>query len=148
MNYDRADELITGLWTVFPLLFRLIRRGWQKGSKDGLSVYHYETLGFLMRDKRLSMSAIGKVLGVAKSNLTPIVDALVRKGLVARNIDASDRRVIHISLTSKGQKFMDEGKKRAKEDLRKLFGHLNDRDLRALVASFVRLSGTLSHTSL
>jgi DNA-binding MarR family transcriptional regulator len=41
-------------------------------------------------------------LGVTSGNVTGIVDRLVEQGLVSRNLDTGDRRVIHLEATEKG----------------------------------------------
>lgn len=147
MNDAIADELILDLWGAFPPLFRLIRRGWKKRSELGLSVYHYETVGLLSMQERMSMSQIRDLLGVAKSHLTPIIDGLAQQGLVRRIPDEHDRRVIHVSLTARGRKFMNVGKERARDDMKELLGGLATDDLKTLVASLKRLREVLSRSN-
>jgi DNA-binding MarR family transcriptional regulator len=143
-----ADDLIADLWAVFPPLFRLIRRGWQRGNAEGLSVYQYVTLGILLRQDTVSMSEIRDQLSIAKSNLTPIVDGLVQKGFVHRDTDKDDRRVIRISLTARGEKFMIQGRERARADMHRLFRSLGHKDLSALATFLKHLNGLLSQVNL
>ena len=49
-------------------------------------------------------SEIGQKMMVTVSNLTGIVDRLEEKGLVLRDRDAHDRRVVRVKLTPKGAK--------------------------------------------
>ena len=51
----------------------------------------------------LPMSDISYRLGVAKQNITPLVDRLIADGLVARVRDSDDRRVVHIVLLDAGR---------------------------------------------
>ena len=48
------------------------------------------------------MVDIAMDLGVTGRTLTSIVDALVTQGLLAREMDAADRRAIHLRLTESG----------------------------------------------
>jgi DNA-binding MarR family transcriptional regulator len=52
---------------------------------------------------RIRMGELSVALGVTARNVTTIVDALEREGLVARMPDPKDRRAILLALTPKGQ---------------------------------------------
>ncbi|HWP60085.1 MAG TPA: MarR family transcriptional regulator [Candidatus Acidoferrales bacterium] len=52
----------------------------------------------------IPFSEIGQKMMVTVSNLTGIVDRLEEKGLVVRERDAHDRRVVHVKPTPKGAK--------------------------------------------
>ncbi len=54
------------------------------------------------REGPLSMSEISKKVLIPKSNLTPLVDKLIKKNLVLRENDYSDRRIIRVRITEKG----------------------------------------------
>lgn len=47
-------------------------------------------------------------MNVVKSRVTKIIDGLVKRGFVHRTKDPEDSRVTLLSLTSKGQKKLDE----------------------------------------
>lgn len=51
-----------------------------------------------------TMSQFSESLGVPLSSATRIVEWLVRAGYLARQTDASDRRVVRVSLTDEGEK--------------------------------------------
>lgn len=53
-----------------------------------------------------SMSKLSKALCCHKSNITQIVDALVKNGIVVREPCKTDRRVLHLKLTSKGKELL------------------------------------------
>ena len=59
------------------------------------------------------MSELGKFLLVSKPNITFLVDRLVEDGLVKREPDESDHRVIYIHLTEKGKQFVQRKKEQA-----------------------------------
>jgi DNA-binding MarR family transcriptional regulator len=54
-------------------------------------------------DDGLDMTSIARHLGVDNSTATRLVDGLVRKGLVTKGQDASDRRVTRVRLTNRGE---------------------------------------------
>lgn len=55
------------------------------------------------RGRPVAMSKISGRLNVTSSNLTGVIDRLVRKGLVRRFRSKKDRRVQHVELTPEGR---------------------------------------------
>ncbi|WP_051564064.1 MarR family winged helix-turn-helix transcriptional regulator [Desulfovermiculus halophilus] len=59
----------------------------------------------LFRDRRyVTLTQVGRELGVAKSRATALIDALVGKGLAERNPDPHDARIKMITLTRQGDR--------------------------------------------
>lgn len=52
-----------------------------------------------------SFGELAELLGCDKTNITGLVDRLVRRGLVARRVDDADRRVTRLELTPAGAAF-------------------------------------------
>lgn len=55
-------------------------------------------------DDSKSMSAIAKLMSVTTGTLTKAMDALAEKGYVVRSRSKTDKRVVEVSLTERGQK--------------------------------------------
>lgn len=143
MNCIEIDDLILNLWSAFPYIFKLIRQGWSN-EKNDLSIYHFEIMGILMKQNNISMSEIRHLLGIQKSNITPLVDKLVNDGLVERFIDLDDRRIVRISLTDKGKHFMLHGKEQAKQNLKQIFAKFNNENICNISHSFKEIHNLLS----
>ncbi len=56
----------------------------------------------------LTVGEISAQLGIAKPNITPLVDVLDKKGLVERSRNAADRRVVHVQLLPAGETLANE----------------------------------------
>jgi MarR family transcriptional regulator, lower aerobic nicotinate degradation pathway regulator len=91
--------------------FLLVRLGLQfKGraleqlTRDGFSQYHYSVLAMLDERPRETQAAIADSLGLDRSQLVRILDALENEGLVTRLRDRSDRRRHMVSLTANGRR--------------------------------------------
>ena len=72
-------------------------------EKMGLTLPQYYVLATVGYSGSLPFGEIGQKMMVTVSNLTGIVDRLEEKGLVARERDTHDRRVVHVKLTDKGR---------------------------------------------
>ena len=93
----------------------------------------------------LSITEISRSFGIAKPNITPLVDRLIEEGLVMRERNSADRRVVNVVIC-------EEGRKRLSQIYRGLCDHLFDwtcaldeEDLRAFneaLETIVRLLST------
>jgi DNA-binding MarR family transcriptional regulator len=71
-----------------------------------MTVAQLRVLLLLYTEGQSRMSSIASALGIAVPTATGIVDNLVKKDLVIRNDDATDRRVVICTLSPKGQKII------------------------------------------
>jgi DNA-binding MarR family transcriptional regulator len=74
-------------------------QGW---SEDGLTIPQMRLLWALRDEDGLPVGALADHLGVNPSTITGHVDRLVRQGLVRREEDAIDRRIVRNYLTAEG----------------------------------------------
>lgn len=58
------------------------------------------------RNPGISQTALSRAIGSDKSTLTPVLDDLVKRGLISRERTAADRRLYELTLTEPGRKAM------------------------------------------
>jgi DNA-binding MarR family transcriptional regulator len=68
----------------------------------GLTMSQLRVLHHLNRQPGMTAGTLAERLGVRPSTVTGIVDRLVRHGLVERQADLQDRRVVRNNLTTRG----------------------------------------------
>lgn len=56
----------------------------------------------------VSVSDLGRLLRVKSPTITPSINSLEEKGTLERKMDRNDRRIVRISLTSKGRQYLEE----------------------------------------
>ncbi len=78
----------------------------------GLSPGRFAALILIDRNPGISQTALARAIGSDKSTLTPVLDNLVKRGLISRVRTRSDRRLYELSLTDEGRKAV-----RAMQDL-------------------------------
>lgn len=76
------------------------------------------------------MGQLASALGVTLPTVTGIVDRLVEHGLVRREEDPSDRRLVVVRLTESGRALMDRLRSRGRADFAVTLDRLGDDDLR------------------
>lgn len=80
----------------------LLKRQPAELVKSRISFTQMVILGILSRMDNAKMGDLSKTLGVTKSAVTGLIDRLIRAGLVRRSRSKEDRRIVRVSLTSKG----------------------------------------------
>jgi DNA-binding MarR family transcriptional regulator len=74
-------------------------------SKEvGESPGRFATLTIIARNPGISQTELSQASGRDKSSITPVIEDLVRRGLVERKRVRSDRRAWRLSLTASGKK--------------------------------------------
>lgn len=105
--------------------------GWQK---FGLSHSQVGMLFMLHFYKQLQVKQVADHLGITKSAASQMLDSLADKGLVARQPDLKDRRIVRFSLTTKGNQTLKKLHKLKFAGMRSRLDSLSSKDLKALAA--------------
>ncbi|MEI8175498.1 MAG: MarR family transcriptional regulator [Candidatus Omnitrophota bacterium] len=86
----------------------LMRRVEKRIASLGISTSSFNILMILSSNvgKGCRQEEISQLLLVSRANITGLIDHLVKKGLVKRCADPSDRRVWNIMITAKGEKLL------------------------------------------
>lgn len=92
-------------------------------------------LGSLKRHGTQSMSDIGKCLSMPKPHVTVIVDKLIDEGLVERQSDPNDRRIVNILITERGFSVFETIKKEISENLKLKLTKLNEEEQEILATA-------------
>jgi DNA-binding MarR family transcriptional regulator len=98
----RLDQLVRvaeAYGEALGIIDRLRIQGW---SEDGLTIPQMRLLWTLRDEDGQPVGALAEHLGVNPSTITGHVDRLVRQGLVRREEDPGDRRIVRNYLTDEG----------------------------------------------
>ncbi|MDD5454394.1 MAG: MarR family transcriptional regulator [Candidatus Ratteibacteria bacterium] len=86
-----------------------------RGEIGEITIPQFHILEYLHNKKESVMREIADYLFVTPPAVTGLVDKLVKIGLVRRGFSPSDRRIIIVSLTSKGENVISKIKSQADE---------------------------------
>ncbi len=101
----------------------------EQKTRSQLSPLQHIAVSTLYRRGSLSMSELALAMQVSKQQLTPLVDKLINQGLLAKNKDQNDRRVMRIEVTEQGRNMFSELFAEIKCDLVEKLGALPGEDL-------------------
>ena len=130
----------TSLWIRF-LRFSIFSNKKLQGDlvKLGLTQPQFYVLATIGFAGGMPFNEIGAKMMVTVSNLTGIVDRLSEKGLVVRQRDTHDRRVVHVLLTDKGIELYDSSIPSFEKSLSEFFSPLNKTEQKELAVLLRKL---------
>jgi DNA-binding MarR family transcriptional regulator len=115
------------------------RRSQEVGEGPG----RFATLTLIARNPGISQTALSLAAGRDKSSLTPVVEDLVRRGLVARNRMRDDRRTYRLNLTAAGKKTLTQLIRCARRHERNLDAIIGQRDRTRFIKILKRIAAEI-----
>jgi DNA-binding MarR family transcriptional regulator len=73
-----------------------------------LTIAEFKLLRSIQNDEKLSAGELARRLGLSSSRITRIIDGLVQKNMVRKDVGGRDRRVVDIQLTPFGIETRDQ----------------------------------------
>ena len=131
VNEKLYEEIMEQLLFFLPLLNKKFLREDEIFKSEVLFPSHIQILLVLSNQKQMTMSEISKEINVINSNLTPLVDKLIKNGYLKRQTSKKDRRVVQISITPQGKAFVQKHKEYVKQLLIERFENLTEEDVKA-----------------
>ncbi len=130
---------------LFVELFRDINNIEEKQIKTGefanLTLNDMHVINAIGTGKPKNMSSVAKALNVTMGTLTIAVNGLVKKGFVERVRSEEDRRVVLVSLTSKGKKAFARHEKFHADMIDAIVERLSEEEKKVLAKSLEDLNG-------
>lgn len=94
-----ADEILD----IVPTIMRVIRAEMQNQRSEDLTVPQFRTLLFISRKPGSSLLTVANHLGLTPPTVSKMVEGLVLKQLIMREISSKDRRKVTMKLTCQGE---------------------------------------------
>ena len=142
MDKNQLSVLAANIISIKPLFYKTLGKPmpWNSDITPGA----YYLMLYLKKHHSLSMSELGKMLLISKPNVTALVNKLIAKGFVERSSDKLDRRIIMISLSEKGNQFVEKSNKKYLEYTKKRLLSLTDAELELFSNSLQHVKDILS----
>jgi DNA-binding MarR family transcriptional regulator len=123
---DLADRLHSAA-------IHLLRRLRREDDASGLPAPQLSALSVIVFGGPLTLGDLARAEQVRPPTISKLIVALEQQGLVEREVDTGDRRVVRVRATSRGTKVLQDGRQRRVAALVSSLGALSARD-RALLA--------------
>lgn len=102
-----AQDCAREILEVTPLVIQAIRFEMRSHRLTDLSVPQFRTLAYISRHPGASLSEATEFIGLTLSSMSILVNGLVERGIVEREVSSQDRRRIHLTLTPVGEHMLD-----------------------------------------
>lgn len=130
---ERMNRMLDDVYLIFPLFHRTLMR--PEGLSHNPMSSEFKVLMILHKKNSLPTSKVGRWLGISKPNMTAVIDKLITDGYVKRDQNPEDRRVVDISITEKGRRYITNSKEEARESVRKRLSTMSEDDISTLYTS-------------
>jgi len=131
---------------------RSINRFLRQGIPDvwmdvSLTIAQVKSLFFISNGKEVNFRMLAAALKVTPSNVTGIIERLVEQGLVSRNENPDDRRMLILHLTPKGETLVASLRERRVSQMSIVLSKLAVEDLKTISLAFKILSQAIDAQS-
>jgi len=134
------------IWHALNMMNRkLLAHADRAFSKIHLRFIEFRILFILNRTGPTPMVRIAKELGVTKAAVTSIIDDIEAKGLVRRDRDTKDRRLLNVEITPAGRKLLTQAEKTHFEVIAGLLATLTQEERRTLMRSYEKIGKALEN---
>jgi MarR family transcriptional regulator, 2-MHQ and catechol-resistance regulon repressor len=130
-------HLFLVLWKAFKAFEHIDKRSITELGLGGFS--DFAILELLLNKGPTPINTIGKKIHLTSGSITAAVDRAEKKGLVERQWDPGDRRIIHASLTAEGKATIKAALKKHALALEEAAGGLNDAERSQLLKLLKKL---------
>lgn len=143
-----SDWLTPHLDRLAEVAGRFMRHFHARAETAGcLPASQFFVLKHLGRIERCTVSELAQQMGTSVAGATGLLDRLVKAGLVRRQRDRADRRVIRISVTPAGTAALEQDRLRRRAVLAELMAALEPDEVRQLVAIYEKLNRAVPFAS-
>jgi MarR family 2-MHQ and catechol resistance regulon transcriptional repressor len=139
MANPKRQDLVQQFFETLTAVHRLVgdARSVTHGQKERRSKERRqpqtELLYILSRIKELTIKEIAAKMYITSSAATQMVESLVKQGFLERKDDPKDRRVVRVSLTSRGKAYFSRFKKEHLGRIDHAIKKLSDKELKMLI---------------
>lgn len=143
---NKKADAVFGIFPVVKQLMKYVGpQNTTLGASLKLTPVHHQSLLYIYMKKDCKMADLAKELFVSPPAITRIIDKLIDKGLVERNADKVDRRIIRLRMTEKGRRTLEEGRREVGILMEELLSRMEKEDYNMLIRGAKALSEALKN---
>ncbi|RHW19238.1 MarR family transcriptional regulator [Sphingomonas gilva] len=105
----------------------------------GMRQVLFGILSIIAANPRINQGNVGRALGIQRANMVSLVNELVDRDLVLREVAADDRRAFSLTLTPAGRKIVAQCVKLIEAHEARLLADLSAKERTALIAMLSRI---------
>lgn len=137
------EQLIQLVERYEELTFLIHKKGeylTNKEISDELTYDQHFTLRYIMKKEPCTSTDLAQEFHVKKSAITALINRLVTKGLVTRERNDIDRRVVYLHVTPKGMEFYDACNNKIHDLVSKIISHFKEEEILTFMGTYEKLA--------
>jgi DNA-binding MarR family transcriptional regulator len=138
---EQLEEILNGFAEVISKIVLDLHQ--QHLAELDLTLSQAQALRVLRRDGTLPTGRLALELRISAPAVTQLTDRLIRKGLIARQAAAADRRTVLVALSGKGRRLIDQFRKRRCEIFSGALAQLREVERAEVIASLEKMVAAL-----
>jgi len=142
---DSEKQAYKPLAIMLPQLFRQTVKIPAQLTKKGLAHSHVNVMLMLEAYPMSTLSEIGRRMSIFRSNITPLIDGLVKHGYAERTPHKTDHRSVCVSLTAAGHDIVNELHEEIYQRMHEMAGALTIQEKKRFQYICSELGELLSH---
>ena len=146
MTASREDLTSEALRELESLAAQRRRALCQRPPHRELSLPQFHVLLILMERGPTTLSELASILDISAPSTSSIVDRMEERGLLVRERDTVDRRIVHVRASELGRSTAEEMMGMKRELLQSLLDRMTDQELGDFVGGLKALQSALSRT--
>lgn len=146
LNEELIDSISLNLFLAIPLFRKRLLHMDVLQREYNIPLSHVQIMAMLNDHGSMNVSEISRRLGIAKPNITPLIDHLIENKYVERIRDEHDRRMVNVNICPEGITQLAEIRGKMKELVGSWASALSASELRELNNSLLTLTRLLGTT--
>lgn len=143
VSEDKSKELLSAVTRIN----KLAHNGFRKKNMPNREFMFLKTINYMKNHenvnecslKGVKASDLSKYLMVTKPAISKLINTLEEKGLVERITDKSDRRVVYINITPKGENILIEQTKVFEKFTHRIVEKMGEKDTDEMIRLFQKM---------
>ncbi len=146
VNDALIDSVAQNLFMALPIFRKRLLHMDVIQREFNVPLSHVQVLAMLNDNGSMNVSEISRRLGIAKPNITPLIDRLIADQFVERSRDDADRRMVNVHICPAGVARLQEIRVKMRELVGEWATSLSITDLRNLNQSLTTITQVLGST--
>jgi DNA-binding MarR family transcriptional regulator len=130
---------------VIPLVMRTVRTKLREHRTADINVPQFRAMAYIDRNNGASLSDLATHIGLTLPAMSKLVDGLVNRKLVSRDVHSRDRRKVCLSLTPQGRDELNAAHEHTRKFLAEKMSSLAGEELRTISRAMQILKVAFAH---
>ena len=119
----------------------------RQNAESDLGISHILVLHELRTHGECRPSDLASILGFTPASLTHLSNKLLKKSLISKRQDESDKRVSFWEITKDGETLLDKAQEEGQIVRKEIFSHLTESEQQSLLEIYIKLDKSLQDES-